>query len=124
MTNIPFVDHISASFSLEGAFSHDIIQMVLNAGPVVKFVMGLLLVFSIMSWAIIFVKFRLLSKAKWETENFLDILWGSRDFKKIFKSCEDLTFSPVACVFRAGYSEFSRLRRIQTASNSKVGQQI
>lgn len=124
MINIPFVVQIPAGVSLDGAFSNDIVQMILHAGPVVKFVLGLLLFFSFISWAIIFVKLRLLSKAKWETESFLDLFWGSRDFKKIFKSCEDLTFSPVACLFRAGYIEFTKIRRIQTASNSEVGQNM
>jgi biopolymer transport protein TolQ len=98
--------------------------MILHAGPVVKFVLVLLLFFSFISWAIIFVKFRLLSKAKWETENFLDLFWGSRDFKKIYKSSEDLTSSPVARVFRAGYIEFTRIRRIETASNAIGDQSI
>ncbi|MCP4665815.1 MAG: protein TolQ [Deltaproteobacteria bacterium] len=124
MIHIPFVVQIPAGLSLEVAFGHDIVQMILHAGPVVKFVLVLLLFFSFISWAIIFVKFRLLSKAKWETENFLDIFWGSRDFKKIFKSCEHLTFSPVACVFRAGYTEFTRIRRIQAVSNKKEGRNM
>ena len=42
----------------------DIIQMVLTAGPVVKLVLFLLLSFSVVSWAIIFMKFQMLRKVQ------------------------------------------------------------
>lgn len=115
MVSIPFITQIPVGVSVGGAISHDIIQMILHAGLMVKFVLWILLLFSVISWAIIFMKFRLLRKAREETARFLEIFWESRELKKIYTACEDLRFSPVARLFRAGYSELSRIRKIQSS---------
>lgn len=121
MVSIPFITQIPVGVSVGGAISHDIIQMILHAGLMVKFVLWILLLFSVISWAIIFMKFRLLRKAKEETARFLEIFWESRELKKIYTACEDLGFSPVARLFRAGYSELSRIRKIQSSLNPQEG---
>jgi biopolymer transport protein TolQ len=120
MIHNPLVALSVAGISLTGAFSNDIIQMVLHAGLMVKFVLLILLLFSVISWAIIFLKLRLLSKAREETEIFQEYFWEARDFKKIYRACEELTYSPVARLFRAGYAEFNRMRKIQASSNSQM----
>ena len=50
----------------------DIIPLILNAGPVVKAVMLILLLFSVACWGIIFAKLVQLSRAKKQTAEFLD----------------------------------------------------
>ena len=47
-----------------------VITLILKAGPVVKFVLLLLLFFSVVSWAIIVFKFRLFSKVEKESSEF------------------------------------------------------
>ncbi|HNR13805.1 MAG TPA: protein TolQ [Thermodesulfobacteriota bacterium] len=88
-----------------------IIQLFLNAGPVVKFVMLILLVSSIVSWGIIFSKYKLLKKAEEQTEEFFDILEPKKDMALIFSESKRFSFSPVAAVFRAGYSEFLQQKK-------------
>ena len=121
MIHIPFVSLIPAGVSLESAFGQDIVQMIIHAGPVVKFVLAILLLFSVIPWAIIFMKYRLLSRAKLETSAFLELFWESRDLKNVYMESETLDFSPVARLFRAGYAEFSRFRKLQS-SYSDEGQ--
>jgi biopolymer transport protein TolQ len=104
---------LPGGISLEGALYNDVTQMILHAGPVVKFVMLILFSFSVVSWAIIFMKWRLLRRAKEETSYFLDLFWESPDMGRVFGECEDLPYSPVANLFRAGYSEILRMGRIQ-----------
>jgi len=104
--------------SLETAFGSDIVQMIIHAGLVVKFVLLILLLFSVISWTIIFTKWRLFRKAKQETAYFFDLFWESTEFNKIYNECNNLIFSPVAHLFRSGYSEFRRIRKIQTQSTS------
>ena len=105
---------------MEVALGHDIVQMIIHAGLMVKFVLLILFLFSIISWAIIFVKFRLLRKAKEETEIFLELFWDTKDLKEGYLACQDLRYSPVAHVFRSGYSEFSRIRKIRADSREKL----
>ena len=84
MIEIPFFTLIPAGISLGSAFGGDIVQMVVHAGPVVKFVLLVLVLFSVTSWAIIFMKYRLLRKSRLETIEFLDLFWESRDLRKVY----------------------------------------
>jgi len=119
ITDVPFVTQIPVGASIESAFGSDIVQMMVHAGPMVKFVLLILLLFSVVSWAIIFMKWRLFRKAKNETEYFLEVFWESRDLKKIYLASKDLGFSPVGRLFKAGYAEFGRLHKIQSFSDSE-----
>ena len=107
--------------SMGSAFSHDIVQMIFYAGPMVKFVMFILLLFSIISWAIIFMKFRLIYKAKQETPIFLEVFREGRGLNEIYTECKSFKFSPIPLLFRAGYSELRRIRRIQGSLNPERG---
>jgi biopolymer transport protein TolQ len=107
--------------SLDGAFTGDILQMILHAGPVVKFVMFILFLFSILSWAIIFMKWRLLRKAREETTYFLDLFWDNTEMAKVYSESEDLPYSPVANLFRSGYSEIVRMNKLQSQPKGRPG---
>ncbi len=118
MTSMPFIFQIPSG-ALQGAYGHDIVQMIIHAGLMVKCVLMILLLFSIVCWAIIFVKSRLLSKAKEETESFQELFWETRDLREIYRASEDLIFSPLARLFNSGYAEFNRIRKIQAAADSE-----
>ena len=117
MLNTPLIAQMPVAASIGGAFGNDIIQMIIHAGPMVKFVLGILLFFSTVSWAIIFVKFRLFRNAKQETEEIQEVFWEDRGLKRMHSACKDLAFSPVARLFRAGYSELLRIQKSQAALN-------
>ena len=85
-----------------------IFYMLSDAGPVVKFVMLLLLFFSIMSWAIIFIKFRYIRKAFKESADFTEIFWQCRNLADAFSKAKALRSSPVARIFIAAYMEMAR----------------
>jgi biopolymer transport protein TolQ len=93
------------------------IQLILQAGYVVKAVMLILLFFSIASWAIIFFKQRYFSKAGKESEQFLREYRTSRDSQGLYQATKNLMLSPIANLFRSVYSdeihkEKSETRRI------------
>ncbi|OPX40898.1 MAG: protein TolQ [Desulfobacteraceae bacterium 4484_190.3] len=87
--------------------------MILHAGPMVKFVLLILLGFSVACWTIILMKFRLVRRARHETETFQDMFLEPTDLRRIYASSKDLRYSPVARLFRSGYGEFQRIRKIQ-----------
>ena len=107
-----------ALVSLETVFGSDIIQMILHAGLMVKFVMFVLFLFSIISWAIIFSKWRLVKKANHETAYFFDLFWENTPLSRIYDECDDLPYSPVAQLFRSGYAELKRLTKSSTLNAS------
>ncbi len=86
----------------------NIFHMFINAGLVVKFVLILLLFFSVASWTIIVIKFRYIRRAYRESAYFTDIFWESRDLAVAYKEAKELEGSPIARVFRTGYIELQK----------------
>ncbi len=86
----------------------DIIHMIANASLMVQFVLLVLLFFSITSWTIIILKFRFVRKAFKESAVFIDYFWKSRDFSEAFTKAKALQASPVARLFRTGYTELKK----------------
>jgi len=106
---------------LQTAFGGDIIQMIISAGPMVKFVMLILLFFSVVSWAIIIMKWKLFRKARQETGSFLDLFWETTDLDHLFKECGNLHYSPVVHLFRAAYSEIRRAGSVNNRTPANRG---
>ncbi|MCJ7495217.1 MAG: protein TolQ [Deltaproteobacteria bacterium] len=96
-------------------FRGSVVDLVLYSGPVVKIVLLILLFFSILSWAIIFSKLRLIRRADKESRQFLRIFWEGKQLSTIFADSKKLRYSPTAEVFRAGYVELTKLS--QASSN-------
>ncbi len=86
-------------------------EMVLHAGPMVKFVIFLLLVFSVASWAIVISKYALFRKAKDRSERFLEAFWKSKNFAEAYRVAQDVGISPQAVIFSSGYMELQKLNR-------------
>jgi biopolymer transport protein TolQ len=81
-----------------------VLTLILKAGPVVKFVLLLLLFFSVFSWAIIFHKHRLLSKVEKESEDFYQAFLTARQWDSLYHATKRYTTSPLATLFKAAYS--------------------
>ena len=90
------------------------IQLILQAGLIVKGVLLILLFFSVVSWAIIFFKQRYFSRAKKESEQFMRAYRNSRDSKGIFQATRSLAISPIANLFRSVYTDTTHKERSET----------
>lgn len=112
MITLTPVIFLPGAISAERAFGSDIIQMIINAGMMVRFVLLILLFLSLVSWTIIFTKWRLFRKAQRETDFFLDLFWGNSDFNKIHNESRGLLFSPVSHLFKSGYAELKNISRM------------
>jgi biopolymer transport protein TolQ len=99
---------------------NEIFSMVWNAGTVVKLVLFLLLTFSIISWSIIFMKYRIIHRARKETNLFQEIFWKSKSLAVAYMESKDLQYSPVAEVFRVGYQELGRLYKMQQETEDSI----
>ncbi|MBF0449385.1 MAG: protein TolQ [Candidatus Magnetomorum sp.] len=85
--------------------------MVTNAGPMVKFVLLLLLFFSVTSWGIIIIKFLYVRRAYKDSVAFVDSFWKSRDLANAFTGTKQFQTCPVGRVFRIGYQELTKLEK-------------
>ncbi|MGD9972429.1 MAG: protein TolQ [Desulfatirhabdiaceae bacterium] len=96
----------------------DIINMIANSGPMVNFVLFVLLAFSVGSWTIIFIKYRYIRKAFRESALFTDFFWKSRDLAEAYARSKQLQGSPIAQVFRIGYVELKKVSQSNALGKS------
>lgn len=101
-----------------GHFQGSLLNMVLSAGIVVQLVLVLLLLFSIISWAIIFMKYRTLKKVQEENDAFLDVYMKSNKLSDVSPAAKKFTFSAIAEVFRTGYGELIKITKVIRESPS------
>lgn len=81
--------------------------MISGAGPMVKFVLLILLAFSVVSWAIIAYKMMLLRKIEKETTAYYDLFWEKRQFSLIYTASKGYSATPLKNLFTAIYNELS-----------------
>lgn len=91
-----------------------IIDLFLKAGLFVQLVMIILLLFSVLSWAIIFQKGKMLKVATSENQEFEDEFWSGIElsalYQKVSQNKEEQVGS--ALIFHDGFREFARLHQI------------
>jgi biopolymer transport protein TolQ len=90
-------------------------DLLLKASPIAKFVLLLLLIFSVVSWAIIFAKWRALQASQKDTREFLERFNHSAKLTDLSVEAEFRKQSPVARIFLAGYAEVTR--QIESSPN-------
>ncbi len=90
-----------------------IASLILGASLLVKFVMLVLLIASIASWALIFAKRRQMLKAKRDLKEFEDEFWSTEDLTALFNrvSAQEYEKTSMERIFEAGFREFARLRK-------------
>jgi biopolymer transport protein TolQ len=80
-------------------FQTGLTGLVGSLGVVSKIVLFLLFVFSVVSWAIIFLKWRVFRTADREDKRFLALLGKARDLDELYRQVRRIDGSPSACVF-------------------------
>lgn len=91
-------------------------SLILNADPIVKAVMLILVAFSLVSWAIIIQRFLVLRKAWSQSVAFLDRFWNTTSLEQANAEVGKYPDSPVAAAFAAGYRELVRLNEAAAAT--------
>jgi len=93
-------------------FHGSLLSMVLEAGVMVQFVLLLLLVFSVVSWAIILMKYKVLKRVKKDNDGFLDAYMKGSKLSEIFPETKKYPDSTIAEVFRSGYTELIKVTKV------------
>jgi biopolymer transport protein TolQ len=86
----------------------EIVDLVNQTGPVAKVVLLILLIFSIVSWAIILSKWSLLRRARMRSGRFLRAFRKAQRLQDIAAVAEQFRPSPLVGVFEGGYEEYRR----------------
>jgi biopolymer transport protein TolQ len=89
----------------QNLYQGEVWQLLTNTGLVARIVLLILLAFSILSWAIIFQKYRGFRAARRESQEFLKVFRQSKKLSEIRAFCRTLKESPLPEVFYSGYRE-------------------
>lgn len=101
-----------------GHFQEGYLEMVVNASFVAKAVLVMLLLMSIVCWAIIFFKLAEFSTVQRETDKFLDIFQRKGNLSNIYASGKILKGSPSAMVFLTAYKDLVEILRDRSRSGT------
>ena len=76
-----------------------------ETSPTAKVVLGVLLLFSLISWIIIFAKYIRLARVTRQSEKFVTFFRKSKRFSEVNNVAGQLTDTPLSTLFKAGYAE-------------------
>ncbi len=89
-----------------------ILRLVIQASPVVQFVMALLLAASLISWSIIFRKRMMVRRARGDADRFENSFWSGGDLSALYRSIEARGGATgMESIFEFGFREFARMRQ-------------
>jgi biopolymer transport protein TolQ len=86
----------------------EIVDLVLQTGPVAKTVLFILIAFSVLSWAVILSKWRLVSRARMQSGRFVRAFRKAQRLQDIAPVAEQFRPSPLVRVFEGAVVEFKR----------------
>ncbi len=86
----------------------EIVDLVLETGPVAKTVLFLLIAFSVLSWAVILSKCRLINRAHAQSGRFVRTFRKAQRLQDIAAAADQFRPSPLVGVFEAAVEEFKR----------------
>src|SRR6202167_1904836 len=102
--------------SWSGVMPNDlsVLELVLDASPVVQAVMLLLAAASIAAWAVIFLKSSIISRSRRQADVFEMAFWSGGDLGALYRSIETKgrAGTGLQSIFESGFGEFSRLRQM------------
>lgn len=89
-----------------------LVDLILRASPIAKFVLLVLLIFSVASWAIIFTKARITKSAQQQSAQFLKLFESSTRWADLHAGSSGLRENPLAAVFFAADAELRKQGRL------------
>jgi biopolymer transport protein TolQ len=97
------------------------VALLLSASLPVQVIMLLLAVGSVLSWVIIFRKFRVFARANDEADDFESRFWSGADLTQLYRAATDRNrvVAGLEAIFEAGFREFARLRQ-KKASDGRM----
>jgi biopolymer transport protein TolQ len=98
--------------STSDALTSGVLDLIWNAGPVAKFVLLVLLIFSIVSWALIAEKWWQFRRVRRQTLVFLRVFREGRRPSLVHGAAKKLRESPLAQLYTAAYQEIAGIPEV------------
>lgn len=97
----------------------NILLILWNSGLVVKVVLALLIIASILSWAIIIQKKKVIQKVEDSNEEFNQYFKNSHNLAEIFEQASEYQDSTLSLMFQKGYLELVKIREKLKSSDKE-----
>lgn len=98
-----------------------ILDLFLQASLLVKSVMLILLGFSVVCWAMIFQRIKILKQAQIQLKVFEDKFWSGADLSKLYNEVSARSkVVGIESLFVAGFKEFAKLRKSNITSSNAI----
>ena len=91
----------------EEGFGGGVLGLILRASLPSQVVLLILIVFSVVSWAVILLKLKQFQSIQYQTASFIEVFRRSSKFSEVQSVCKSLAKSPLTGVFQAGYAELN-----------------
>jgi len=89
----------------------DIYNLLFGSEGIILVVVLILIALVVLSFFVIFYKLVHVSQAQSQSITFLDRFWESKRLDDIYRVTDQLKYSPLAAMFRAGYVELSKVKK-------------
>jgi biopolymer transport protein TolQ len=86
----------------------EIVDLVSQTGAIAKAVIAILILFSILSWAVILSKWKAISRARAQSERFVRTFRKAQRMQDVVSVADQFRPSPLVGVFQAAVAEFKR----------------
>lgn len=96
----------------------EIVNLIQESGPVAKVVLLILLIFSVLSWAIILSKWAALRRARTQSGRFIRAFRKAQRLQDVMAVSEQFKPSPLVPVFENGFQEFRRGQSLVAAQRA------
>jgi biopolymer transport protein TolQ len=96
-------------------------NLFLLADPVVKTVMGILVLSSVWSWAVIIDKSMTFGRLKRKSKKFEDQFWSGKPLDDLYRRTNDKADHPMAKVFTAAMEEWGRSKNTGRTDSLVIG---
>ena len=103
-----------------------ILDLVMQASPLVQIVMATLVLASLVSWVMIFQRGFALSSIKRDAIVFEDEFWSGKDLRQLYMELNEAEVEPIGLenIFAAGFREFTRSRQNKDIDPDRVMQNV
>lgn len=99
-----------------------LVDLILRSSPIAKFVLLVLLLFSVASWAIIFTKSRATKLAEQQSSQFLQTFERATRWADLHSGIKSAEGSPLVVIFQAAHSELQKQSRLNLNAVERVMQ--
>lgn len=99
-----------------------LLDLIVHAGLVVQLILLILVATSVLSWAVIFERGRVLRRARQAATGFEQRFWSGGDLSELYRALggDERRLIGLATIFRQGFREYLRLRKVDPEATEVV----